>query len=140
MPKGIYIRTKKIIVSELTKKKLSDKQKEYCKIYRSNKMTIEEKRQKAREYVARLKKETFNILGNKCVKCNFTDHRALQIDHIAGGGVKELSRRGSGQKYKGHYYSHVKNSILSGENVYQLLCANCNWIKRFENNEHFKVQ
>ena len=29
----------------------------------------------------------------------------------------------------------VKESIKNNYNKYQLLCANCNWIKRYENKE-----
>lgn len=71
-------------------------------------------------------------LGAKCIKCGFTDIRALQIDHIAGGGVKELRAKSQNRRY---YYKIVLDSIAKGENKYQLLCANCNWIKRWDNKE-----
>ncbi len=71
----------------------------------------------------------FSFLGDKCVKCSFSDWRALQIDHVNGGGNKER-RRSVDQ-----YYKIVKESIINNEEKYQLLCANCNWIKRYENNE-----
>lgn len=71
-------------------------------------------------------------LGGKCVRCGFEDSRALQIDHINGGGTKEREERG----FKGNYDKHVLQSFLNGENKYQLLCANCNWIKRSEMQEH----
>lgn len=70
------------------------------------------------------------ILGNKCTMCGFNDPRALQIDHINGGGHKER------REIKGTYSYHVIESVLNKENKYQLLCANCNWIKRYNNNEH----
>jgi hypothetical protein len=76
-------------------------------------------------------------LGAKCVKCGFSDLRALQIDHIAGGGAQELLR-GSTQNRR-HYYKKVLESIAAKENKYQLLCANCNWIKRWENKEFEQV-
>lgn len=73
--------------------------------------------------------EVVNLLGGRCIKCGFSDIRALQIDHVNGGGVKER------KAITKMYYVVVQKSILAKENKYQLLCANCNWIKRFENNE-----
>lgn len=67
--------------------------------------------------------------GGKCVRCNFTDWRALQVDHINGGGSKE----------KMNYSYYKKLSVTTDTSKYQLLCANCNWIKRYENNECKKV-
>jgi hypothetical protein len=29
-------------------------------------------------------------LGGKCIKCGFSDERALQIDHTNGGGSKDV--------------------------------------------------
>ncbi len=55
--------------------------------------------------------------------------RALQFDHINGGGHRErknLTKQVS---------KVVMESFLKNENKYQLLCANCNWIKKSENNE-----
>jgi len=86
-------------------------------------------------YKARLWKElcrewrivTLIELGNKCCKCGFDDVRALQIDHIHGGGTKETSSMSTVAFYK---------KVIKEKGVnYQLLCANCNWIKRCENNE-----
>ena len=85
-----------------------------------------------RDYKRRVRKATLDALGGCCVICGFEDDRALQIDHINGGGSKEL------KTFPGHgksYYKHVLESFLKEENKYQLLCANCNWIKRDKNNE-----
>ena len=71
--------------------------------------------------------EAINLLGAKCVKCGFSDVRALQIDHVNGGGMKESRRLGG-------MYAVYKNVLLEPEK-YQVLCANCNWIKRSENKE-----
>lgn len=71
-------------------------------------------------------------LGGVCKRCGFSDIRALQIDHVNGGGKKEIS--GSSSVHS--YYSN----ILNGDgNSYQVLCANCNWIKRSEQKEHGKT-
>ncbi len=71
-----------------------------------------------------------DILGNKCCRCGFSDYRALQIDHVNGNGAAET--RGLSQKT---YLNKILRSLQNGEGKYQLLCANCNWIKRYENNE-----
>lgn len=66
-------------------------------------------------------------LGGKCVHCGFEDERALQIDHINGGGRAEARSIGVFGIYK---------KVLSGAPGYQVLCANCNVIKRVTNNEN----
>jgi hypothetical protein len=74
-----------------------------------------------------IRSEVLKLLGNRCVRCSFSDERALQIDHINGGGLREYRENGSWGVYK---------SVLNHKNQYQLLCANCNWIKRSEENEN----
>ncbi|MFA5130684.1 MAG: hypothetical protein WC477_07300 [Patescibacteria group bacterium] len=75
------------------------------------------------------KKRIVKIFGNKCQKCGFEDWRALQVDHINGGGLKEVKSF----KHRDNYYASLEKEVLSGK--YQLLCANCNWIKRYEEKE-----
>jgi hypothetical protein len=77
------------------------------------------------------RKAVISLFGGKCVHCGFSDERALQIDHINGGGHTERTQMGSALKL----YSKLLNEGTDG---YQLLCANCNWIKRAENGEHRK--
>lgn len=69
-----------------------------------------------------LREAAIAALGNECVRCGFTDIRALQVDHINGGGSKETSYR-------------TYRNVVNGVSGYQCLCANCNWIKRRENDE-----
>jgi hypothetical protein len=78
---------------------------------------------------AELKKTLFERLGGACKRCGFKDERALQIDHIHGGGKKEI---GKGYGYK--YFLKLL-ALPNLFELYQLLCANCNWIKRAENGE-----
>lgn len=87
-------------------------------------------RESQREYHKKNRGELFRLLGEKCCRCGFSDKRALQIDHINGGGIKE--RRTVNTK---DFHRMVLKSIKNKENKYQLLCANCNWIKRTENKE-----
>lgn len=81
--------------------------------------------------------KTFELLGNSCVICGFSDIRALQIDHINGGGMQEMK---SIKFQRRKYHRIVRESVLANENKYQTLCANCNWIKRHEKQEAFKYK
>ena len=82
------------------------------------------KRERTRIKRRRLFKEIFNLLGNKCECCNFTNIWALQIDHIAGDGYKHR------KVLKGMaYYADILKSIKKNENKYRILCANCNFIE-----------
>lgn len=95
------------------------------------KQNIVKRRRDALERAKKLRFATLTRLGGKCVRCGFNDPRALQVDHINGGGnleVKKLSQHGL---YR--LLSNLTPHELEGK--YQLLCANCNWIKRFERNE-----
>jgi hypothetical protein len=71
------------------------------------------------------------ILGTKCVQCGFEDLRALQIDHINGGGRQDRLKISSGQFYR----FYINNPELAKEKL-QILCANCNQIKRIEKREN----
>lgn len=74
-----------------------------------------------------LRLAVLNKYGHKCNRCSLDDYRALQIDHVKGGGTKDSKLN------KASYYKRVLHDT---KGTYQLLCANCNWIKRFENEEH----
>ena len=72
----------------------------------------------------KIRNAAIGLLGGKCKRCGMADPRCLQIDHISGGGSKE-------RKAIGH--RGMCNKIIEGKAAeYQLLCSNCNWIKRFE--------
>lgn len=86
----------------------------------------------SRECYKRTRIAALDILGKECIKCGFSDPRALQIDHINGDGATDR------KTITKLFYKVVIESILKGENKYQLLCANCNWIKRVENKEYKK--
>ena len=94
-----------------------------------------ERNKYSREYNAKNRKNVFSLLGKKCSYCGFSDIRALQIDHINGGGLKERKLFCDQNKFY--------RSILRGKydrNKLQILCANCNWIKKFENRENPKIR
>lgn len=75
-------------------------------------------------YQQKTRQRVIDKLGSKCAKCGFADSRALQVDHVEGDGWKD----------RGNQYGMYKK-ILAGQEGYQLLCANCNWIKRSINDE-----
>lgn len=89
-------------------------------------------RKSARKSMGRLydrrRSAILELLGGTCNKCGFSDERALQIDHVNGGGRDDKARFSS----TSIYYKHILEVEGKG---YQLLCANCNWIKRHENKE-----
>ena len=64
-----------------------------------------------------------------CVKCRFSDIRALTIDHINGGGKQHRLEMKSWNLYRWL----IENGYPEG---YQTLCMNCQWIKRIENKEY----
>ena len=91
--------------------------------------TREKSSSKKRQGYERLRKNILNKYGNKCSSCSFGDWRALQVDHINGGGsTKRLQENRNWHKF----YREVLEDKVG---LYQLLCANCNWIKRYENKE-----
>lgn len=69
-------------------------------------------------------------LGGKCSNCGYSDIRALQLDHIKGGGTKERKKLSAYSVY----LKYLKN-IGKTKKILQILCANCNWIKIHENQE-----
>ena len=109
-----------------------DERREYEKNYR--KTHRKEIREYRREYLVKLKREIFDLLGNKCVFCGYTG-LALQIDHVNSGGCKERKRYGENTMY---FYAHVLKEIKLGSQEYQLLCANCNFIKRLTSKKENK--
>lgn len=81
-----------------------------------------------------LRRKVLSRLGSSCIKCGFSDWRAFQIDHIHGHGGREL--RAFNDRI--HFYKYLLALPLSVlREKYQLLCANCNWIKKYENGEGY---
>ena len=78
------------------------------------------------------RKRLLEILGNKCVICGFDDFRALQLDHVNGKGNQQRKKFGTGDVMIAYYLKHIDEAKID----LQILCANHNWIKRFEKNEN----
>jgi hypothetical protein len=94
-------------------------------------LRLRDRRSRTKERRYLLRRQIMKALGDKCCHCGFTDRRALQFDHIHGGGSKEY------QAYmKNSSYEAYMRNVLANLHRFQLLCANCNWIKRSVNKEH----
>jgi hypothetical protein len=80
-------------------------------------------------YAARNIWEPPKVRGVRMHRVILNAPEGKQVDHINGGGNKE----------KGNitrtYWLVVLEEIPKYPNKYQLLCANCNWIKKYENKE-----
>jgi hypothetical protein len=86
----------------------------------------------------RVHNEAIEKLGGRCSSktCRWinedgskgcTDFRILQLDHVKGGGTKHRKRVA---------FEAICNEVLRGKSKkFQLLCANCNWIKAIEQRE-----
>lgn len=135
------------ILNKKWKKSHPDYMKEYLKNWsktKQNSSEYSEYRKKwnewRRNHWKEKKLEIIRLLGGKCSNPNClviggcNDVRCLQIDHINGGGVYHSKRRGTGG-----VWLDVLKEIKSGNSKnYQLLCANCNWIKKSDKNENPK--
>ena len=76
---------------------------------------------------ARKRIEILEFLGGRCAHCGFDHPKALQVDHIQGGGNKE--RKKIAPTSGGLTASVLWNLVMTNPEKYQLLCANCNFIK-----------
>jgi hypothetical protein len=101
-----------------------------------NKKSREKNREKIniREAIRRrkIRLELIQLLGGKCIRCGENDWRCLQIDHVNGGGCKEIR-----ENTKDRYLFYLRK-VKEGSKDYQLICANCNWRKFYEKNEGIK--
>lgn len=97
---------------------------------RTGRGNLENKAQYARRRHAELRADLFAKLGqDSCVSCGYSDLRALAIDHKNGGGGKHRRSVGSGTAYVRHLLSLPQDQLLA---EFQVLCANCNAVKRDE--------
>ena len=97
-------------------------------------------REAARQGYDKKRLRLLDMLGRRCsnpdclVPGGCTEIRALQLDHINGGGTQELKVfRGATTLYT--YY--ILHPDVAKQRL-QILCANCNWIKRYKMKEHTK--
>jgi hypothetical protein len=79
----------------------------------------------SKKYHNKNRLKIIKILGGKCKKCGITDWRVLQINHINGGGRKELEL---------NMNKFYKDILLKKRNIIDLdlRCANCNILYEYE--------
>lgn len=78
---------------------------------------------------AELREAVIKKFGASCNRCGLSDKRALQIDHVKGNGARDRERFP-------HVKAYYRYLVSDGtKEDYQVLCANCNMIKKFENYE-----
>jgi hypothetical protein len=91
-------------------------------------MKLEFKKLKLQE----ARKNLILAMGNKCKHCGYNeDYRCIHLDHIDGGGNKDRKQYGCLSISK---YTKMINDYSLREK-FQLLCVNCNWVKRYTNDE-----
>lgn len=103
--------------------KILERQKVWTRRFYNEHKDIHQKRN--RERWIKYRNEIYEKLGGKkCVKCGFADERALAIDHINNDGYRDRKLSKS--------ISQIRRRVLENLEKYQILCFNCNQIKRIE--------
>lgn len=87
----------------------------------------------SKEYRIRIRRQALAALGGCCAQCGMDDWRCLQIDHVNGGGGQERKDDPAGTITR-----QLRIIQGHGKSDLQILCANCNWIKRYVNDESRK--
>lgn len=72
--------------------------------------------------------EIIKLFGGKCIRCENSDSRVLQVHHVNGGGGKEYINR------SGQFYNSILNGLRSTDDL-SLVCANCNSIYEYESSK-----
>ena len=100
------------------------------KINQTNREWQKRNRHKVREWEKKdyyyYRNMLFDILGHECKICGFNDKRGLCFDHIDNKGYEDRKRTNSKQLVR----NYARNPITA-YNTLQVLCCNCNQIKRF---------
>ncbi len=64
-------------------------------------------------------------------ECSVIDPRCLQLDHISGDGAVSRRKFGGSISMVNYYYYRIDEA----KGQLQILCSNCNWVKRQRNGE-----
>lgn len=108
-------------------------QREYRKYYYE--MFPNKQRDHGRHVREKLRDQIFDIIGRECIRCGYSDIRALQFDHINGDGYKETKNN---KGVLGKTLRSLRDNPELCKQKLQPLCANCNQIKRFNKNENLR--
>ena len=101
--------------------------------YVRNKASTESRAINRRKNSAKMRLSAINACGGPvCKHCGDVDVRGLVLDHIDGNGKKHRASL-AGDKAQEMYKCAIKHP-----EKFQVLCANCNWIKRSVNGENRK--
>lgn len=96
-------------------------------------------RNRSQKFRQKLRRQVIERLGAKCANpyCLWINQDltlgckeffCLQVDHVKADGLKDRMRF----THRTGFY----RAILKNPDGYQLLCANCNWLKRYANEEY----
>lgn len=116
-------------ISKRYREKNKDKLKSTANIWR--KKNPDKAKEWSRKNNQEIKQQCFDMFGGKCCKCDFSDIRALQIDHINGAEEQHSDPMRGGKLL---YLAIIGGDRPIGD--FQLLCANCNMIKMRELGEY----
>jgi hypothetical protein len=102
-------------------------------VYRLGRGDMEAKAARERDRHGAFRDTLFTRLGvSACERCGFADRRALELDHRDGGGSAHRRSLPSGSAY---YRALATMGDADLRAMFQVLCANCNSIKRAEREE-----
>lgn len=103
------------------RERLERRRKKQRKNYKKNVRFYGDKQREAQKaQTQRIRAAILAGYGGKCVCCGETEPLFLQLDHINGGGRKELREHG-------HAHTFYRRVIAEGfPDRYRILCANCN--------------
>jgi hypothetical protein len=85
---------------------------------------------KQKDYYKVWRLRALALYEDKCARCGITDERVLDFDHIIAYSTDKNQERNSYNIHRGLVDGEIPKS------EYQVLCRNCNHIKRLENNEN----
>jgi hypothetical protein len=80
------------------------------------------------EWNKRIKQETVDAYGGKCVCCGEGTFEFLSIDHVNGGGDHHRREVGGGGVV---LYQWLRKRNFPQDGRFQVLCFNCNMAKGF---------
>lgn len=95
---------------------------------------LDKQRAWSKEYRAKVKYRVLSLYSRgepKCAQCGELRIACLSIDHIQGDGAEH--KKLIGGKTGTQFYLYIEENY--DPDRYQVLCMNCQWIKREENRE-----
>lgn len=78
-------------------------------------------RESMKNYCRSIRVKAIIFLGGKCVKCGCTDIKALEINHIDGGGSKDKYAHGRRKQY----YLDILSGRRKSDDL-NIMCKVCN--------------